>query len=66
MGKTVKEIADRCVQKMEQIINNELPAPDCPLKQAQNKWKIEQVKENVAARFRQTKVTGPLSFKVEI
>lgn len=64
--KSVKEIAKECYNAVERVINNELPVPSCPQKAAHVKWKRDQVKEELAAKYRQTKVTGPMQIKVEI
>ncbi len=51
MSKTVIEIANICEKKINMIIMQELPDPTCPQKKQQNKWKIAEVKRELASRL---------------
>ena len=64
MSKSVKDIADKVVRTMEQVIKNELPTPDCPLKKQHNEWKRKQVREDVAGRLNPD--AAPLTIKIGI
>lgn len=49
--KTVKQVADTIQGKIEQMVKNELPDPDCALERQRNNWKREQVKKELGNRL---------------
>jgi hypothetical protein len=51
MSKSVVEIANICEKKIEMVILQELPEPNCPIKKEQNRWKVNEVKRELAIRL---------------
>jgi len=51
MSKSVIEIASICEKKVNMILLQELPTPDCPRKKQQNEWKRSEVKKELASRL---------------
>ena len=51
MCKSIVEIANICEKKINMVILQELPTPECPRKREQNKWKIDEVKKEIASRL---------------
>jgi hypothetical protein len=49
--KSAQKIADGIANRIEVLIKQELPMPDCKLKRENWRWKVEQVKKNLAARL---------------
>ena len=57
-------IADKILVKIQTIINNELPLPDCPQKKLRVKWDREQVKRIIVERILGTiSNNGPTEYK---
>lgn len=51
MCKSVIEIANICEKKINMILLQELPVPECPRKKDQHKWKVAEVKRELASRL---------------
>jgi hypothetical protein len=51
MSRSIIEIVNICEKKINMVILQELPEPDCPRKKEHNKWKIGEVKKELSARL---------------
>lgn len=61
--KAINRLQTHSIAEVERYIDEQLPLPTCKQEQQNVIWKREQVKMNVAASMRSTKVTGPTQYK---
>lgn len=59
----IRRANSKGIAKAMRYIDEAIPLPDCASKRQQVEWKREQVKTNLQAAMRETKVTGPTLYK---
>lgn len=62
--KSVDDIANSIIKKVNLMIQDEVPLPDCPLKKQQAEWKREKVKKRVGNKL--SPVNGAMEIKVSV